>query len=891
MIHLDENTVLAFVEGELDLADIVSVDAHVARCADCRHLIVALAKDLGHEGDAIGAGTLLGRYILLYRIGHGAMGMVFSAYDPELDRKVAIKILRTDLAAKDVEQANARLVREGRAVARLAHPNVVTVHDVGTHEHVVFIAMEEVIGTSLVSWCRAEERSLFERVEIMLQAGEGLAAAHRSGLIHRDFKPANILVGDDGRARVGDFGLARLSASVAQEGSGGLDAQNVSLTHTGALLGTPRYMAPELLSGEAASEISDQYSFAISTWEVLHGEHPFDADSMAQILEAIERGPVATGEGSAMVPASIRRVLKRALAVKSSDRYASVDALLMELRRAINHKKKVVRGALVGGLVISAMVLSWGSLQGWFEGKESDVALCDGAAARLVGGWDAEQVRQAAEQFSSMGAAASETFQRVRGHLDQYRSEWLSAHRLVCEATYVHHEQSDSLFDVRMQCLGTRRKALQASVLLLTEGLDQRVLTNAVAVASGLPSLSACDDIERLLAAEPIPTDPQARREVERALGRIQEAEALSRAGKFSESLAVAREAREVGGKHSYASLEAKSLFVVGNAQSNLGALADSENSLLDSASFAARGRDDETAAKAWTLLVGVVGYLSGRPKEGVLLARMAGAVVSRIPNNEILRSELLSMRGLVMDGMGRYEEAKTFHMKALAIRESNMPADSLDIAVVLDNLGAIPYEQGEYAEAEEIYRKALSIRRNVLGPAHPDVAASLNGLGAVQAAQGNSEAARDSYANALSIWRSTLGSDHPNIAAVLNNLANLVSSVDDYPAAEAYLLEALLIWQKIYDGPHANIAKGLANLGIVLFKQGKLAGAEARLLQAIEMQETLLGRDHPDLVSSLEALTKVLAKQGRDAETRVLLQRSSEITQGMRSEKLSSER
>jgi serine/threonine protein kinase len=323
---LDDNTAVAFATGELTRPQVAEVEAHLATCRDCRTLVAALAPApgepdsdlatpvrpaLGKRGGrdlalastdarrgseprralepAVAVGDTIGRYVVLRRIGAGGMGVVFAAYDPQLDRRVALKLLRTGIGLGEGE-ARARLVREAQAIAQLSHPHVVAVYDVGTAVGGdVYIAMEFVEGDTLTSWLRAWDRTWREVVAIFLDAGRGLAAAHAVGLLHRDFKPDNVLVGADGRVRVTDFGLARSLMAAAEDGelqpTPELAALRVTLTATGAVMGTPRYMAPEQLAGKDVSAAADQFSFCVALYEAVYGVHPILGDTAAKMLE------------------------------------------------------------------------------------------------------------------------------------------------------------------------------------------------------------------------------------------------------------------------------------------------------------------------------------------------------------------------------------------------------------------------------------------------------------------------------------------------------------------------------------------------------------------------------------------------------------------------------
>ncbi|MBL4684598.1 MAG: serine/threonine protein kinase [Nannocystaceae bacterium] len=286
------------------------------------------------------AGGRLGRYIVLSKLGAGAMGIVFAAHDPELDRKVAIKLLK--LGEWDGNDARLRLQREAQALARLAHANVVAVYDVGVHENQLFLAMEFVSGQTLGAWMRSapQPRPWRDVVHVFVQAGRGLAAAHGAGLIHRDFKPDNGMISDDGHVRVMDFGLARASAS--PESKAPAEKTNPEtepsppetralaseLTQSGAMLGTPAYMSAEQLNRQPADARSDQFSFCVAVYEALYGERPFDSRNLVELIFAVNQGEVRDAPQGSSVPAWLRKVVVRGLARSPEDRHVSMQALL-----------------------------------------------------------------------------------------------------------------------------------------------------------------------------------------------------------------------------------------------------------------------------------------------------------------------------------------------------------------------------------------------------------------------------------------------------------------------------------------------------------------------------------------------------------------------------------
>ncbi len=308
------------------------------------------------EGDEPERPTL-GRFRLLRRLGSGAMGVVYEGYDPELDRRVALKVLRPEVEAQRSLQARSRMMREAQALARLRHPNVTMVYEVGTSDAgAPFIAMEMVEGRTLSRWLRARPRSWRDVVEVFLQAGRGLAAAHRAGLVHRDFKPDNVIVDQDGSVRVVDFGLAR-SAGMAEllptlDEADSSPAIALHLTCTGAVLGTPAYMAPEQFHGEPVHASSDQFSFCVALFEALYGRRPFPGNDLPSLQRSLMRGQVVGPRRG--VPRALYRVLRRGLSIDAARRFPSMEKLL-EALAACRQRRVVPRSLLlVAGLALVA---------------------------------------------------------------------------------------------------------------------------------------------------------------------------------------------------------------------------------------------------------------------------------------------------------------------------------------------------------------------------------------------------------------------------------------------------------------------------------------------------------------------------------------------------------
>ncbi len=436
---LDANAVQDLMAGALDDAARAAAILHLDDCSECRGTLGALARDavLAVTADARGVdplaatrapnadkmvettasnsgltgraetaapgshaarmaatsdGPRLGRYVSLERIGAGAMGVVYEATDSELGRRVALKLLK-----RPDRELTERLVREARAMARVTHPNVVAVYEVGVTDASTYIAMELVEGASLRAW-QGGGRAMVEILEAYRAAGHGLAAAHAAGIVHRDFKPDNVLVGTDGRVRVTDFGLAasrpaegggrasgRLLASGIGDGSiagdGGAGAGgagegrrgsfDVELTTAGTVLGTPAYMAPEQFTGGNVDPRTDQFSFCVALYEALYGVRPFAGKSFTELGENVCDGKMTPPPARSRVSNAVRAIVLRGLAVKPGDRYATMDHLLAELGR--DRARPWRRAATVLGALAAALAL-------WLV---ADIALRDRAAVEI----------------------------------------------------------------------------------------------------------------------------------------------------------------------------------------------------------------------------------------------------------------------------------------------------------------------------------------------------------------------------------------------------------------------------------------------------------------------------------------------------------------------------
>lgn len=464
----------------------------------------------------------IGRFNVLRQLGQGGMGVVYACYDDRLDRRVAVKVLRADLVRAN-KSAEARLFREAQAMARLTHPNVVTVHEVGETDGTLYVAMEFVAGTSLDVWLK-KSRPWTEIMTAFMQAGRGLAAAHKAGLIHRDFKPQNVMITEEGTIKVLDFGLARATDGGVREEwltsePSGSEASSSHLlrplTRTGVLLGTPAYMSAEQHRGEVATAASDQFSFCVSLYQGLYGQLPYATDSLEVLKQEVQAGKIAPPPPRSVVPQRIYQALRRGLAPEPEQRFGSMTELLAALER--DPMRRFWRGAaLVGTLVVSGGVSA--ALV-----DANQVEVCPDAGAELTGVWDPEQsTRVEAEVRARVPLGAAGVMGLVRPKLDDYATAWTTMRNEACLA-HASGRQSAQLFDLRTSCLDQRRASLSAVVDVLMKVSDA-TLDQSIKAIHALPPLDPCADVESLTAAIPPPAIPELRRRVQ------QHREALARA-------------------------------------------------------------------------------------------------------------------------------------------------------------------------------------------------------------------------------------------------------------------------------------------------------------------------------------------------------------------------
>jgi tetratricopeptide (TPR) repeat protein/tRNA A-37 threonylcarbamoyl transferase component Bud32 len=824
------------------------------------------------------AGTRIGRYVVLSPLGAGGMSRVFRAFDPKLGRQVALKVVtprHTEAWTADDERA--RVVREAQAIAKLSHPNVVAVHDVGVDGALVFIAMELVSGRTLREWQRAGIRTWRDTVAVYVQAGRGLAAAHAAGLIHRDFKPENVLVGDDGRARVVDFGLARttLDAVTTPDSISAEDLDLVSisqplspLTRAGAVLGTPGYMPPEQYSGGLTDDKSDQFSFCVSLFEALWGRRPFPGRSVAEIRQQVLAGTIVEPRGS--VPARIRHLVMRGLRPASGERHPSMAVLLADLERLAAPRRvgrAVATGAAITGIAIAALAIA---------SRSEAPSPCRGSARKLEGVWD-PAIREQLGALFTRDARPVATWDRVRRDLDGYAGRWEGHHRQVCEATRVHGEQSEQALDLRMACLERQLGDVRELTELLLAG-DKAALERAAVATRHLPDLAECDDLRALEAVAPPPADFTARAELATVEADVARARALADAGKLADARTTADASLVTARRIGHTPVLARALFTRGVIARLEGDGTAGRTLMFDALASAEEAGDDALAAHAAAELVFIAGYLADAPDDGLDFARLAEAILRRVGGRDAVAGMLHNNLGVLHLQAQRYAESAVELERGLALREKVYGPDAFDLVASLNNLGSALTELGRNHEARGHFERAARILDGLFGPVHPHRAAVLVNLALAETELGLADDALAHYREAQSIYEQVVGPAHPMLVPALTNQADLLADIGRTDEALPIYQRAIAIREGAHGGDHPSVALALLGHGSALRQAGHLDQAAAQLERAQRIWEKARGTDDVDVARALHQLGAVRLRQKRSGEARPLLERAIAI-------------
>jgi eukaryotic-like serine/threonine-protein kinase len=899
-------------------------------------LLSALAAGVSEPGAA--EPVRIGRYLVLRKLGQGGMGVVYLAYDEELDRKVALKLLREQ--PEDDSQGRARTLREAQALARLSHPNVVGVYEVGRWDARDFVAMEYVDGQTFDRWLAAQPRRWSEIVAMLAQAGRGLEAAHQAGLVHRDFKPSNLLIGGDGRARVCDFGLARRVAQLGPDpadagttqphssiaralgpdsGSGSdsteprraLDS-NVGGerppwtsvgTRSGAVIGTPAYMAPEQHLGRS-DPLSDQFSFCVVAFEALYGERPFaGAATSAEVLARIRDGHLAAGSKLAGAPAWLRKLIVRGLAYAPEQRWPSMAALLAELGRD--------RGRAWGGLALIACVGLSVAIAVVVDREQG--AACRPDPASVADSWGPSQREAVTAAFAASGLDFGPPFGvSVRVELDRYAEQIVAGRAAACSARWLSGTQTDAQLAVREACLDQRERELRAVVDVLVDA-DVDTVIHAHELLAGLGEVELCSQVELLAAGIPAPRDAEAIARIAEVREQIARAHAARNAGRIAEADAITAEAWAGGEALGYEPLLGELHLLA--ARNDRVARRDpaARQHLIEAAAIAQRSGHPTLAAEVWVSLAQLAA-LDGVDPDTSLEFILADTAVAEIGSPRRRQLALALARGVTLVAAGRMSEAVSILDHAIAQAEVDPGAhtgltlanllltrsrahaalartgearadleraaatvgvatrDQLDASF---DLGVLELESGDLDAAEADFRAAMRGYEQLFGPDFESIGHGHLALAGLALKRDQPELAKAEFDRAAAVF----GDDHPDRDWVLDGLAAVQLQTGETAAGIASLRAAIEHRTRLAPSDHGRLAYLRVRLGIGLLSADRDADALAEFDAAIAEYERPEVELPLELARGLQGRGEVLARLGRHAEAIAALERAIELT------------
>jgi eukaryotic-like serine/threonine-protein kinase len=836
-----ETAVATLASGELASLEAAKVWTHAGECPDCRR---ALAAARAAEIEAL-VGTSIGRHRVVGVLGSGAMGVVLAAHDPQLDRRVALKLLRgeTDAASR------ARLVREAQAMARLVHPSVVTVYDVGATEGgEVYLAMELVDGGTLRTWLDAERRTWRDVVGVFAAAGRGLAAAHAAGIVHRDFKPDNVLIGSDGRVRVTDFGLARAGGPVGADEPTLLD---LDLTATGFFVGTPAYMSPEQFAALACDERSDQFSFCVALFEALWGRRPFPGDTARELANAVARGAMVDIPASD-VPAHVRRAVVRGLAAAPDLRWPSMETLLAELSRDPARRR---RRMLVGGAVAGALALA--VLAAWDRGGSP----CRDTA---VGAWSAPRRSALEAAFVASGAEGqADAFARVATTLDGRAGSWRAVRRTVCEDTHVRGTASPALLDLRMACLASVDERTGALVAALGTA-DASAVAVAPEAAAQLPDAEACRDVQRLLELAPPPVDDR----LLAVRARVAEAATARVLGRIAEASAFATDAATGAAEIGWHAMRAEALHI---AAATAPEPARARALYRDALEAAELGRDDVQRADLWMALALAAADASQLDALDLYLAM--GEAAARRSGDDAVLLRARRDRGMALASAGRLVEGEPIVRAACAETVEKLGASSAE--ALRCRRGQVRVAGfGDSADPREALALAADLE-HAYGAWAPDRGDVLFIAAAAQTRAGDLDGAERSLGDALAIRRRAYGDDSAGVAQVLLSLGELHGRRGQLDRARAVLERALGIRERLYGVDSAQALVSHLMFASIDATAGATADALTRLQAHVPRFERALGGNIVELAYARQLEAELLVTAGRPGDALPLFTRA----------------
>ena len=851
-------------------------------------------------------GTEVGRYVVLGVLGRGGMGVVLSAYDPELDRRVAVKLVRhaRGRGAKSWPMARARLLREAQAMARLRHPNVITVYDAGqTDDGAVFVAMDLVEGADMRKWL-ADEPSREAVLDGFIAAGRGLAAAHAAGIVHRDFKPDNVLVGDDGTVVVTDFGLASAPEDAQSSASSLPDAASqssphVGLTATGDLLGTPAYMAPEQFKRAPTDPRTDVFAFCVALFEALAGARPFAGDEIPELVRSVCSGTIDPKAASA-VPAWLLPILRKGLRPDPTERWSSMDELLAQLERdpGVRRRRTIVTVIALTTLTTAAAIAS-----------QREAVACPLPPEQIDAQWGADRRARVQTNFEHQqpgyGAA---TALRVISQLDGYATRWQAAAADAC-ATTAKDASTGNL--ARLSCLESRLAAF-AVVTDLMEEQTPEVVRQAPVVIDELRPVEDCATASVVERARPLPADAEGRRQLARAESLVLQAEVLVAAGRLDDAHQLLAELEEIARGTDDDHVRIDRLLVEAELLDVQSKHAAELEALLQALALTLRSSDSRAQAEVLNQLIHVEGYDLARTEAGHRWAALAQGAIEAVDAGSELEAQRLaglaavvmregdapralellldahqiggqSMRPRMQESLlqnlaiafaenGRRDQSITQFQELLALRIERYGESHPSVAKARSDLAFFHLKTGDYEQADREASAALDVltRNGALGD---DATTPLVTLALVDRHHGRFEATLRRIQQAHDLTVKVHADDHPRTAQLEAELARSLRDVGRLDEAmPLHTRELTTLEQR---GSRTHLPAALISAAWTDLAAEALPRAHDRLQRALVLATKLQGEGSEQSIDALHGMGVVLFEMGQHREALEQLERA----------------
>jgi tetratricopeptide (TPR) repeat protein/predicted Ser/Thr protein kinase len=823
---------------------------HIEREADFEHERVMAMARRGLFGERSAPPPVVGRYRIDRRIGAGGMGEVYLGFDAELERELAIKLVRAEFC---LGGGGERLRVEAKALARLSHPNVVQVYEVGEHEGRTFLAMEYVPGQTLGEWLHEEQRCWREVLPRFLAAGRGLAAAHAAGVVHRDFKPANVLLTPQGRVCVADFGLAltglpgsgdeatrehdlRVPATDAEPSR----APAHRLSMTGAVMGTVRFMPLEQLEAGVVDPRADQFAFCVALYEALWRESPFPADGVAERCAALRADRVRLPpRGPA--PMGLWRAIRRGLARHPDQRWPDMDALLDALEAVPRRRTRLAFATVATPAFAGLVALAWPAA------PTPAPDPCANLAEEIDSVWSSAHHRELEEQFVSTELAFAEaSAAAVSAGLDAWRSRWLAEREQLCRAT-VSAALADEVSGLRGACLERQRAGFDATVAVLLQA-DAEAVTRAQELLAQLPALEPCRDDEALILGMP-PPSPQQRDEVEDLRSELARLRAETEAGHSGELEPRAEELVRRAEASAYVPVLAEALGERGHlefARLELDAAVESTRAAID---LAEASRHDELLAELW-LSLALHGLTDMRDAaRGESWLRRARSSKRRTGLDPRTTSRLEFADAKLAELTGDRDRAEQHLRAAIAGLDQPELADDLRAQLLrpayLGHLaGLLTASKGREDEIISLRAAALDAAERSFPPGHPEIAAHAFNLGQARLAAGREAEARPLLERAARLWLDSHRAPDPQLGAALLSLAQLELGAGELDAARDHATQAEAVFARsLPPGAHQH-GNAAMTLAVIAHMSGALEAALEAYTRAAALFAAVPGVD-----------------------------------------------